>query len=355
MKKLFLSLSALACLAYFSACSTDVDLYADYKDIPVIYGLVDASQDTNFIRINRAFSGSNDNPINANEVALIADSCNYPGKLNAYIEEYMTVYGNNYEPTGSVFALDTMTIHDKVEGVFYAPDQKVYWTDAKFKTNANGKKYKYKLIVEKGDEVVSAETGVVGGEGFKVVSSGLSFAAEESDKANKIKFTAADNAVFYDMKMVFYYRESLNGGPFVDKEVSYSFGSKNIDELETEDASYYYSYSENLLFRLLKTAIGADTVVDPNHPNVVRYFNYIEVTGNYKKPMRIFLSAGGDELYTYIQVNSQTGFSQTIPDYTNVAGGRGVFSSRINISKAVTLSSRAITDIYAQPWGFIEQ
>ena len=85
MKNLILSLSLLACLAMFNACSTDVELYADYKDIPVIYGLIDAEQDTNYVRINRAFSGSNDNPINANEVALIADSCNYPGKLNAYL------------------------------------------------------------------------------------------------------------------------------------------------------------------------------------------------------------------------------------------------------------------------------
>ena len=55
MKKLFLTLSVLACMAMFNACSTDVELYADYKDIPVIYGLLDATADTNYVRINRAF------------------------------------------------------------------------------------------------------------------------------------------------------------------------------------------------------------------------------------------------------------------------------------------------------------
>ncbi len=94
MKKLFLSFSLLAALIGFNACSTDVELYADYKDIPVIYGLLNATEDTNFVRINRAFSGSNENPINANQVALIADSCNYPGKLKAYIVEYKSNYGN---------------------------------------------------------------------------------------------------------------------------------------------------------------------------------------------------------------------------------------------------------------------
>ena len=81
MKKLFLSLSVLAVVLGFNACSTDVDLYADYKDTPIIYGLLDASVDTNYIRINRAFSGSNENHIDATEVALIEDSCNYPGKM----------------------------------------------------------------------------------------------------------------------------------------------------------------------------------------------------------------------------------------------------------------------------------
>ena len=88
MKKLLLSLSLLAALMGFNACSTDVELYADYKDIPIVYGLLDASQDTNYIRINRAFSGSNDHPVNAHEIALIADSSNYPGKLPAYLVEY---------------------------------------------------------------------------------------------------------------------------------------------------------------------------------------------------------------------------------------------------------------------------
>lgn len=34
-----------------ASCSTDVDLYNDYKDIPVVYGLIDAQADTNYIKI----------------------------------------------------------------------------------------------------------------------------------------------------------------------------------------------------------------------------------------------------------------------------------------------------------------
>ncbi len=353
MKKHILYFSMLACMAFFGACTTRVDLYADYKDIPVIYGLLDASQDTNFVRINRAFSSNNDHPINANEVALIADSCNYPGKLRAYIVEYKSVYGNNYDPTGRTIELDTMTIHNKQEGVFYSPDQKVYWTNESLNVSASGSKYKYKLYVHKGNDTITSETDIVGGEDFRIIATGLNFSAEPSDKTGKIKFKAAENAVFYDMKIAFYYEESINGGPFVEKQVSYSVGTKSKDDLSIEDGSFYMTYGENVLFRLLTDAIGGDTVTDPNHPNVVRHIRFVDPAQKY--PMQIFLSAGGEELYNYIQVNMQSGFSQTVPDYTNVKGGYGVFSSRVNLVKPVTISSRTQSDLFGKPWGFVTQ
>lgn len=348
MKKLFLSLSILACLAFFNACTTDVELYTNYKDIPIIYGLLDASQDTNFIRINRAFSGSNDHPINAADVALIADSSNYPDKLRAYIVEYMQGYGGHYQPTGYTLELDTITIHDKEEGVFYSPNQKVYWTDKALHINAGAAKYKYKIVVHKDNDTITAETNLVGGEDFKIITSMLGFMAEENDFTSKVKFTLAENAVFYDVKMVFYYQESVNGGPLTDKQVSYSFGVKSLDDLFQEsDRVYYVNYGMNTLFNLLEDAIGGDTVINANQPNVVRYFD--------DKPMKIFVSAGGDELYNYIQINSQTGYAQSVPDYTNVNGGYGVFSSRINLTKEVSISSAAQSGLYGKPWGFVEQ
>ena len=350
MKKLFLSLSLLASLVFFNACTTDVDLYANYKDIPVIYGLLNATQDTNFVRINRAFSGSNSTHINANEVALIADSCNYPGKLKAYIVEYKQGYGNTYQPTGDTLKLDTTTIHDKEPGIFYAPNQKVYYTTEKekFANNNENSKYKYKLFVFKGNDTISAETGIVGGERFKIINSSLHFSSDANEKSSKIKFIAADNAAFYDMKFVFNYHESINGGPVVDKQVSYSCGTKNIDELSIEDGSFFFSYSNKVLFNLLEAAIGGDTVYDVNHPNVMRYFD--------KHPIQIQLSAGADELYNYIQVNSESGFTQAVPDYTNVTGGYGVFSSKINLMKEAGISSGAQIDLYGKTsWGFVQQ
>ena len=343
MKKIQFFLSLTVLLGFCASCTTDVELYADYKDIPIVYDLLDATQDTNFIRINRAFSGSNDNLINANDIALIEDSCNYPGKLDARIIECKNVYGNQYTPTGRVIVLDTIMVHNKQEGVFYAPDQKVYYTTEPFYVNSSSAKYKYRLEVIKDKDTITSETGIVGGEGFTILNSQLSFKAKPSEGTGRVRFRLADNATFYELKMVFKYRESLHGGPEVEKKIVYSFGVRSVDELLIENNISYFLYPDNLLFNLLEDAIGGDTI------NVVRHLGYY--LGDY--PLELSLAAGGDELYNYIQINTNSGgFSQTIPDYTNVNGGYGVFSSRINLLKDASISSNTQVDLFGKPWGF---
>ena len=339
MKKLFLSFSVLACLAFFASCSTKVDLYADYKDIPIIYGLIDATLDTNYVKIVRAFSGSDEASINANEVALIADSCNYPGKLKAYILPFESAYANEFYPTGDTIFLDTITIHDKEDGIFYAPNQKVYYTTEQFKTNTSTKHYRYRLEIPKGDEIVSSETGVVGGDDFKILTSKVNFVSEETDRTGKITFKKADNAVVYYLKMQFFYREFKQGQESL-KEVHYAFPAKSVDDpdMVAENDIYTIKYNQNLLFTLLEYAIGGDTL------NVTRYFGDFYLS----------IAAGGEELYNYIQVNQQAGgLAQTIPDYTNIVGGYGVFSSRINVKRKVDLTPRTQTDLIGKSgWGF---
>ena len=344
MKKLFFALSLLACVTMFNACSTDVELYADYKDIPVIYGLLDPSVDTNFVRINRAFSSSNDHPINATEVALIEDSCNYPGKLKAYLLE-LQKSGNEYISTGRApIYLDTITIHDKDSGVFYSPRQKVYYTTETLKENTVNKRYKYRLEIFKGNDTITSETGLVGGEEFKILTSQAMFMLSDNSSSGKISFKPADNAVFYDVKMVFNYQEK-HGDKLENKQVKWDFGAQSIDVLPYESGAYYITYEKNSLFNLLEDAIGGDTVFDPEHPNVERYFD--------ERAIDIMIAAGGEELYNYIRVNSVTSYSQAVPDYTNIDGGYGVFSSRVNRSKSVLLSTQAQFDLYSKKeWGF---
>ena len=341
MKKLFLSLSALACLFFFNACSTKVDLYADYKDIPVIYGLLDASADTNYIKIVRAFSGSDEASVDATQVALIADSCNYPGKLDVKMIRFEKVFGDEYAK--DTIVLDTITIHDKEPGTFYYPNQKVYYTTAPIMTNNNNHKYFYRLEVVKGNDTIKSETSVVGGEDFKITNTQVGFVSEVTDKTSRISFMPADNATVYNMEVRFRYKE-FRQGVMTEKMVSHSFGMKSIDDISNEDGIYYISYSQNLLFNMLNSAIGADTL-------------HVSRTFNPQTSFLISLAAAGDELYNYIQINQGAGgLSQNIPDYTNIVGGYGVFSSRLNIEKTAKLSARTQTDLIGvRQWAFSQE
>lgn len=337
---------------FLGSCSTKVDLYADYKDVAVIYALIDPQADTNFVKIIRAFCGSNDNPIDANEVALIADSSNYPGKLETRFIELKSTNGGPYEPTNREFFLDTMTIHNKELGTFYAPDQKLYYTTERFNTNKDGKKYKYKLVAVKPDgDTLTAQTSMVGSQEFRILSSSMAFQLAPSDAVGKITFKADGAASLYDVRIQFDYREQHAGHAATRKNVHRSFGVKPIDEftrVEGTSDCYYLEYSVNWLFNALENAIGGDTVVNVNHPNVVRHMDGVVVS----------ISAGGHDLYYYYLANQAQLNSpySLISTYTNINGGTGLFSSRSILEKPLSLSASTKRDLFSKSaWGFREE
>ena len=338
--------------AFFASCSTDVEMYTDYKDVAIIYGLLNYQSDTNYIKITRAFCGTNDDPINAHEVALIADSSNYPGKLEARLIELKSTIGSQYEPTGREFVLDTMTIHDKEEGTFYSPDQKVYYTTEQLNASTNGSRYKYRLKVVKPDgDTVTAQTTMVGDEEFRILSGSANFQLGHTNAMGKIVFRADGMASLYDVKVRFNYSEQHVGEEMKWKHISRSFGTKTIDKYLLEEGTentYYLQYSLNWLFNALESAIGSDTVVDGNHPNVVRHIGGFVIS----------ISAGGDDMSMYYSANqAQLNSPMSLVSlYTNIDGGYGLFSSRTTIEKTVKLTLFATRDLYSvTAWGFKEQ
>lgn len=336
-------------IGVFYSCSTDVDLYADYKDVAIIYAMLNPRADTNYVKITRAFCGTNDNFINAEEVALIYDSSNYSEKLDVRLVELKSTYGGSFVPTDRVLILDTMTIHNKEEGVFYSPDQLVYFTEEHLNVGTSGDKYAYRLVAVKPDgDTVTARSTMVGNEEFCIETNGMSFQLIPTEADGKLYFRADGAASLYDIKIEFNYREQKLGQEMKRKRVSRSFGTRTLSEYTNLIGnSYYVEYSPNWLFNTLKGAIGGDTVVDANHPNVVRYID----------DFIIYISAGGDELnYYYLanqaQLNSPISLVTT---YTNIEGGYGLFSSRTTIEKVVRLSSRCKSDLFSvSAWGFKE-
>ncbi len=132
------------------SCNKELNVNADWKDVTVVYGLLDQTQDTTFIKITKAFLGPGD----AMQFAKIPDSSNYPDKLEVRLDEYNGTTLVNSLPC------DTVTIHNKQAGdsIFYYPDQLMYYTTAPLNENSL-----YKLFIKNmntGKEV-TAETELV--------------------------------------------------------------------------------------------------------------------------------------------------------------------------------------------------
>ena len=327
-----------------------MDLYADYKDVPIIYGMLNSRADTNYVKITRAFCGTNDNSIDANEVALISDSSNYAEKLDVRIVELKNAYGGHYNATGRVFQLDTITIHNKEEGAFYAPDQVVYYTTEPLNASSESARYSYRLVVVKPDgDTVTALTSMVGNEEFGIITGGVSFQASPTESLGKVAFMADGVAPLYEVGMQFNYHEQLVGQAMRQRNVHRSFGTRTLDQFYHVDGNVYYlEYSVNWLFNALANAIGGDTIVDPEHPNVLRYFDDFVIT----------ISAAGEDLYYYYLANQGQEYNSAgfVSAYSNINGGYGLFSSRTTIRKVVRVSKKTKEDLYAKTsWGFIEQ
>ena len=95
-----------------SSCSTDIELNAPYQKTPVIFGLLDAQQDTQWVRVNRTWLGVG----NQFDVAMIADSSEYPAE-DLTVEVTERIGGATRE-----WALVDTTIENKSDqGIFLWP------------------------------------------------------------------------------------------------------------------------------------------------------------------------------------------------------------------------------------------
>ena len=121
-------------LFFISACSTDFDLNADWKEITVVYGLLDQNDSIHYVKVTKAFLGTG----NALTFAQNPDSSSYGTNIEVEIQEL----SNNI--VSNEFYLDTVTVFNKEEGTFYYPKQLVYY----FKNENLNPTKTYKLVVK---------------------------------------------------------------------------------------------------------------------------------------------------------------------------------------------------------------
>lgn len=335
MNRFFVVL-CLSAAALLNACSTDLDLYADYKQVPVVYGLLDANADTNFVKITRVFYAQG----NAYQIAQNPDSSNYPGKLDVRLVEYC----NNDSIREIV--LDTITIHNKQPGTFYAPGQKLYFTTEPLGHNTKKDQYSYRLKAVLPDRVLTTKADLVGNDRFDVQSLAVNFSKEYFGMVpRRFLFQPAVKGAIYQISLSFTFLEQrLPDGDSVPRTMTWDVGTFMEDyfSMNMDGDAYVFLYRPETFYAQLRDFVGDDTTL----VDVCRYIT--------DYPVEVTITAGGERLRQYVyNNNTETGFMQGDNEFSLIDGGYGVFSSRMTISRKVRLAGETVPDLVAmRNWRF---
>ncbi len=287
----------------FSSCETDFTVNADWKEVTVVYGLLDQSQEKQYIRINKAFLGNE----NAYVMASVADSINYnPNNLEVKIEKLSA--------SGNVLATKilTDTIMFKEDGLFSVEENIIYVFDTDNFLNEE-KEYKLTITNLVSGNIISSQTKLIHNlslmSAFNNSAYKMGFYSQSGDFSNTtIEWTHSKNAAIYQMTLFVSYTEY--GADTIVKTVQKVYpiieydGNPNMSQQITGEE----------FFNLLAYNIPSSTTVN-------RRINNLD----------ILFSVGTADLNTYINLNEPpTGIVQERDLFTNIDSGIGLFTARYN-------------------------
>ena len=309
--------ATLFTLIIFSTCTTDFDVTADWKDIPIVYGFIDPEDSAHYLRVEKAFL---DPDGDARQIAEIADSLYYGDEVAVQLENLAT---------GDLFTLEKVDGAaeglPREEGEFAESPNYLYKLDGSAINLEGGEDLR--LIINRGDDqdAVTAETKVLSPI-VPVESSPPNELTLRYTSFARISWNFGEEAQLFDIRMIINYRESDPDNPttFTDKSITWVM----TDELMREDQGQTRQ-SYNFLGEDFYRFIGSE--ID-DQVNLIRIFKDID----------IIITGAGQELVDFLEItraNSGITSSQVIPVYTNLSEGRGIFTSRTSARRnGITLT-----------------
>ena len=306
------------CLALFSSCSKDLNINDDWKEIMVVYGLLNPNDSVNYIKITKAFLG----PGNALQYAQISDSSNLVAKLKVTLSEY------NGTTLVNSFVLDTTMISEKDSGLFYFPDQILYV----YRGQLN-RAHQYKL------SVLDTVTGVEVTSSTYLVNDISIQEPSIFSKANfipgalsTVKWYSAKYGKRYQLNIHFKYLE-ISGQDTAHKTVDWLvFSDIKSGTIEGDD-NMESSFTGDGFYSAIRAQV-------PYNASVIRIPDQVQYV----------FTVGTEELSNYIEVtNPSNTIVQEKPVYTNIENGIGLFTSRTdntdNNVRLLDLSQRTLDSL----------
>lgn len=315
----FLKILNLFFILVLAGCNDDLVINADYKDITIVYGLLNLNDSIHYIKISKAFLNKN------NDAVLIAknpDSLYYKDSLRVVLDEY-----KNGSLTRSIYLYKIYNT-DKDSGIFSWPGQYLYCTPVtKLDPIAV-----YVLTItnmQSGKVMKSQATMVNDFSTSRPVEGGL-ITFNPSTKYDIIWYSGK-NAYFYDLTIKISYKEYYIQNPSVitTKTLTWPIFTFHRTSNLTGNEKMSVQLNGATFYDFLASNIKEDI-------NIQREFGDVEFD----------YAAGGEEIFYYINVNRPTvGTVQKKPEYTNIENGYGVFSSRNMQKVMVKLSPLTVSEV----------
>jgi len=321
MKKLLILLALPALLV---SCSTDFDTTADYKEVMVVYGLLNQYDSVQYIKVNKAFLGEG----NALIMAEQSDSINYADILDVTLDKI-----DNGTVTAT-YPLQFDTTVPRDPGVFHNPYQVLYKLSG-HPLSVNSQ-YKVNIRNTVSGTVAYSQTAILGNS-----------LLDEPDSIDKFNFTSAlypsvqlvpaARGKIYNMTLRFHYTETENGsGITTAKYFDWKFNDQVVEPSTVTQIRYvvpgpdfYYMVGQNI----------------PIDTHVTRGVGIPSQANGW--PLQVFITAGSEDLYRYMQLTApSSSVVQERPQFSNIQNGIGLFTGRLDYAafRDMTVSSKLALD-----------
>ena len=282
---------------FFTAlsCSNDFDLVAPHVETPVIYGLLNANDTAQYIRVERTFVDKN---TSANIIAQNPDSLYYEG---------ITVSLTRVA-TGDTWTLTRVDGNNeglqREEGVFATAPNFLYKIRTADMDLVTEEDYEIRIDGVFEDRTVSATTDVIE-QPFLSMPQNESFIAFDRNRAVNIGWNPRGDLTIYAVTYIFSVDETMDGitkERILEWNVETATEKTNVEFLGLE----FYSFLAGAL---------------EQNPSITRRMNRASFR----------LVAGNNDLKDYLRVtqaNLGITSSGEIPVFTNIENGLGIFGSR---------------------------
>jgi len=283
MKNILRLLLLLAVTGSTVSCKTDFDVIADYKEVAIVYGLLNQNDTIHYLRINKAFLGEG----NALVYARIPDSSSYGANIDVILIE-TTPSGLKKE-----IVFDTVTLCNKEKGdsVFYYPCQLFYRANTILNPDNT---YDLKITNKKTGNIVTAKTNLIGNFNFTEPSASSKFLSLKRSitTPHTIAWVNAKNGKRYQLVIHFNYQECTGPGDTTLHHIDWILPSVFSDKLDGNGESELVFLNEDFYKLCEKSIPYSDAALED------------AVRSRYSANCDLEMSVIGEEFSTYLDVNS---------------------------------------------------